>query len=96
MPGHIGTSIVENSMRHGADEVDFESAELVQAVSTMFRENAPMTAAEAGAVILDGVRTDRWRILVGDDAHGLDEAVRADPEAAYDGLTLGPLTSPED
>jgi len=96
MPGHIGTSIVENSMRHGADEVDFESAELVQAVSTMFRENAPMTAAEAAAVILDGVRTDRWRILVGDDAHGLDEAVRADPEGAYDGLTLGPLTSPED
>lgn len=98
MPGHIGTSIVENSVRHGATEVDFETAELMQAVSTMFREQAPMTAAEASAVILDGVRAERWRILVGQDAHDLDEAVRADPEAAYDGLSLGPglLPNPND
>jgi NAD(P)-dependent dehydrogenase (short-subunit alcohol dehydrogenase family) len=95
MPGHIGTSIVENSMRHGVTELDFEATELMQTVSTMFREHAPMTAAEASAVILDGVRTERWRILVGDDAHDLDEAVRADPEAAYDGLTLGPGLLPD-
>ena len=31
MPGHIGTSIVENSMRHGAHELDMETAEMVQA-----------------------------------------------------------------
>jgi NAD(P)-dependent dehydrogenase (short-subunit alcohol dehydrogenase family) len=95
MPGHIGTSIVENSVRHGVTELDFETTELMQTVSTMFREQAPMTAAEASAVILDGVRTERWRILVGDDAHDLDEAVRADPEAAYDGLTLGPGLLPD-
>ncbi|RLE25444.1 MAG: short-chain dehydrogenase [Actinobacteria bacterium] len=95
MPGHIGTSIVENSVRHGVVELDFETAELMQTVSTMFHDNAPMTAAEASAVILDGVRTERWRILVGDDAQQLDEAVRADPEAAYDGLTLGPGLLPD-
>jgi len=89
MPGHIGTSIVENSLRHGATEVDFETAELYKEVSTMFRELAPMTAAEASAVILEGVRAGRWRILVGDDAHALDAAVRSDPEAAYETLTLG-------
>ena len=51
----------------------------------MFRDNAPVSAAEAATVILDGVRADRWRILVGDDAHALDEGVRNDPAAAYDG-----------
>ncbi len=49
-----------------------------------FRDNAPMTASEASAVILDGVRSNRWRILVGADAHGLDEKVRAQPEMAYE------------
>jgi hypothetical protein len=43
-----------------------------------------MTAAEAATVILQGVREDRWRILVGEDAHALDAMVRAMPEAAYE------------
>jgi NAD(P)-dependent dehydrogenase (short-subunit alcohol dehydrogenase family) len=93
MPGHIGTSIVENSLRHGAHELDMETAEMVQLMSTMFRDQAPMTAAEAAVVILDGVRSGRWRILVGDDAIKLDAAVRANPEIAYESLTLGDLTS---
>ena len=49
-----------------------------------FRDKAPTTAAEAANVILDGVREDRWRILVGDDAHVLDEVVREAPEMAYE------------
>lgn len=49
-----------------------------------FEEDAPMTAAAAAKVILDGVKADRWRILVGEDAHRLDELVRQAPEAAYD------------
>jgi NAD(P)-dependent dehydrogenase (short-subunit alcohol dehydrogenase family) len=93
MPGHIGTSIVENSMRHGARELDMETVEMVQLMSDMFRDQAPMTAAEASTEILDGVRAGRWRILVGDDARRLDEAVRAHPEIAYESLTLGDLTS---
>jgi len=93
MPGHIGTSIVETSMRHGANEFDMETTELMKQVSDMFRDTAPMSAAEASAVILAGVRNDKWRILVGDDAVSLDQAVRADPEAAYDTITLGALTS---
>jgi NAD(P)-dependent dehydrogenase (short-subunit alcohol dehydrogenase family) len=93
MPGHIGTSIVENSMRHGAQELDMETAEMVQLMSDMFRDQAPMTPAEASTEILDGVRDGRWRILVGDDARKLDEAVRANPEIAYESLTLGDLTS---
>jgi NAD(P)-dependent dehydrogenase (short-subunit alcohol dehydrogenase family) len=49
-----------------------------------FREEAPTTAAEAATIILDGVKAERWRILVGDDAQKIDELVRADPERAYE------------
>ncbi len=49
-----------------------------------FRDNAPMTAAEAATVILDGVREERWRILVGQDAEVLDRMVRETPEEAYE------------
>ena len=35
-------------------------------------------------MILDGVREERWRILVGDDAHILDRMVRETPEEAYE------------
>jgi NAD(P)-dependent dehydrogenase (short-subunit alcohol dehydrogenase family) len=49
-----------------------------------FRDEAPTTAADAARIILDGVKAGRWRILVGDDAHKLDERVRQAPEKAYD------------
>jgi NAD(P)-dependent dehydrogenase (short-subunit alcohol dehydrogenase family) len=49
-----------------------------------FLEDAPTTAAQAAKIILDGVKAGRWRILVGDDAHRLDERVRQTPERAYD------------
>ncbi|HEX3699271.1 MAG TPA: SDR family NAD(P)-dependent oxidoreductase [Phenylobacterium sp.] len=49
-----------------------------------FLEEAPTTAAQAARIILDGVKADRWRILVGEDAHRMDELVRADPEQAYE------------
>jgi NAD(P)-dependent dehydrogenase (short-subunit alcohol dehydrogenase family) len=49
-----------------------------------FRDKAPVSAAEAVAIILDGVRSGAWRILVGADAKMIDAAVRRKPEAAYD------------
>ena len=49
-----------------------------------FRDKAPMTAAEAVAIILDGVRKERWRILVGKDAEAIDRLVRETPEEAYE------------
>lgn len=49
----------------------------------IFHDEAPTTAAAAAKIILDGVKADRWRILVGDDAHQLDERVRRTPERAY-------------
>ncbi|MGO8916481.1 MAG: SDR family oxidoreductase [Stellaceae bacterium] len=52
--------------------------------SRRFLEEAPMTAAAAATVILDGVKADRWRILVGEDARRIDDRVRQSPERAYD------------
>jgi NAD(P)-dependent dehydrogenase (short-subunit alcohol dehydrogenase family) len=49
-----------------------------------FRDEAPTTAVAAATVILDGVKAERWRILVGDDAHFLDAEVRKAPEDTYE------------
>ena len=49
-----------------------------------FTEEAPTSAAQAATIILDGVKADKWRILVGEDAHKIDERVRRSPERAYD------------
>jgi NAD(P)-dependent dehydrogenase (short-subunit alcohol dehydrogenase family) len=56
---------------------------------TDFRDKAPVTAAEAATIILDGVRSGAWRILIGKDAARLDAFVRANPDAAYDYAELG-------
>jgi hypothetical protein len=53
-------------------------------LSIRFRDRAPTSAAQAATIILDGVRDEKWRILVGEDAHVLDRMVRESPEAAYE------------
>ena len=57
---------------------------LVTDQARRFHDDAPMTAEQAATVILDGVKAERWRILVGHDAEVLDRRVRADPEHAYE------------
>ena len=63
---------------------DEEIQGMVAERARSFREDAPMTAVAAARIILDGVKAGHWRILVGDDAHRLDERVRQTPEQAYD------------
>jgi NAD(P)-dependent dehydrogenase (short-subunit alcohol dehydrogenase family) len=79
-------------MREGGLPAGVPTAELrrnlIQA-DTDFRESAPLSAAEAATIILDGVRSGAWRILVGNDAGRLDAFVRAKPESAYDYAALG-------
>jgi len=53
-------------------------------VANDFRDKAPLSAADAATVILDGVRSGAWRVLVGQDAIMLDERIRAKPESAYE------------
>jgi len=49
-----------------------------------FVADAPTSAAEAARIILDGVKADRLRILVGPDAELIDRMVRAEPDNAYE------------
>lgn len=71
----------------GIDPAAFSDEQISAIIADMgrrFQDDAPMTAAAAATVILDGVKSGRWRILVGDDAHRIDEIVRAAPETVYD------------
>lgn len=83
--------------RFGAEGVDMSSASdediraLMVTMAESFRDLAPTTSAQAATIILDGVRAGEWRILVGDDAHRLDAAVRADPVNAYEPTFLDRL-----
>ena len=85
--------------------VDEMSQDEVDAAISMagenFRDNAPTTAAEAAAIMIQAVRDERWRVLVGADAERLDAAVRAAPETAYDPVfrenyAVGPLVTDEE
>jgi NAD(P)-dependent dehydrogenase (short-subunit alcohol dehydrogenase family) len=80
---------------------DADIRKIVAERERRFRDEAPTSAAAAAAIILDGVKADRWRILVGEDARRIDELVRRSPEQAYDrdffdsvasevGLRVGP------
>ncbi len=63
---------------------DDDISKIIAAREHRFTEEAPTSAAQAATIILDGVKADKWRILVGDDAHKIDERVRRSPEQAYD------------
>jgi len=66
-----------------AGDSDDQTRARVGEVDKRFREGAPTTAAEAATIILDGVKAEKWGILVGKDAEFLDDRVRAVPEEAY-------------
>jgi NAD(P)-dependent dehydrogenase (short-subunit alcohol dehydrogenase family) len=81
-----------NLARRGMPVADVPADQMRQMVKMMgdvFRNSAPLTAADAAGIILEGVKAGKWRILVGADAQELDERVRANPEAAYDHAGVG-------
>jgi NAD(P)-dependent dehydrogenase (short-subunit alcohol dehydrogenase family) len=80
MPGHIGTSITLNTLALLGRPISASTTER----AAVFRNSAPTTAAQAATIILDGVRNDRWRILIGEDAATIDATVRDHPEDAYE------------
>jgi NAD(P)-dependent dehydrogenase (short-subunit alcohol dehydrogenase family) len=74
-----------SAMGVAADQLtDAQVQALIDEQGRRFRDDAPTTAAEAAKIILDGVRSETWRVLVGEDAHRMDRMVRADPEHAYE------------
>jgi NAD(P)-dependent dehydrogenase (short-subunit alcohol dehydrogenase family) len=64
---------------------DFSADDLRRAIPRMRDElqDEGFTATQAATIILDGVRSGAWRILVGEEAKMLDEQVRANPEAPF-------------
>ena len=83
-----------------ADAVHMDEAQLLETQKEMikrFETLAPTSAAAAARIILDGVKADRWRILVGEDVTRLDKRVRRNPEAAYevDFAAYAPFTEEE-
>ena len=79
----IRKNLAERGVRD--DQIsDEELNDLVIAQGRRFRDEAPTTASEAAAIILDAVRQENWRILVGEDAVFIDESVRGNPEFAYE------------
>jgi NAD(P)-dependent dehydrogenase (short-subunit alcohol dehydrogenase family) len=76
----------KNLAERGADVDQMTDADLTNLATLQgerFRDEAPTTAEQASEIILNAVRENRWRILVGDDAAVIDELVREDPESAY-------------
>lgn len=111
MPGHIGTSIFENTRKvltgHGFADMtakeltdarrsmksmgmptdvmtDEQIQQMMREMARQFEENAPTSAAQAATIILNGVRNEQWRILIGKDAETMDQLVREAPEQAYE------------
>ena len=53
---------------------DDEVRQQVAQLENGFRDKAPVSAAQAATIILDGVRSGAWRILIGEDARMIDTA----------------------
>tara|TARA_B110000285_G_scaffold34511_1_gene36689 strand:+ start:117 stop:665 length:549 start_codon:yes stop_codon:yes gene_type:complete len=79
----IRRRMVERGMPDGNDS-DEQSHAAIQQQLDDFSNKAHLSAGQAALIILDGVRNDRWRILVGDDAHAADKMVREAPEQVYE------------
>ena len=64
---------------------DFSADDLRQAIPRLKDEfgDKGFSAVQAATIILDGVRSGAWRILVGEEAKMLDKQVRANPEAPF-------------
>lgn len=82
-PGGIRTNIVRNGRHYtGADGKKTDTASLAK----QFELAARTTPDEAAAVILDAVKHDRVRALIGADAYFIDRMQRMFPES-YDRIT---------
>jgi NAD(P)-dependent dehydrogenase (short-subunit alcohol dehydrogenase family) len=83
IPAEARAKLISAGLLPGGTSAD-GLRQLLARIATDFRDKAPLSAAAAATIILNGVRSGAWRILVGEDAKKIDEAVRAKPEAAYD------------
>jgi len=81
----LGESTRATLIEMGLLAEDFTADDLRRVIAQQKPElqDQGFTAPQAAAIILDGVRSGAWRILVGEEARMLDEQVRANPEAPF-------------
>lgn len=88
MHGGPDVAAIRKQMAFAGRDADQFTDEQIEAMVTerseQFRDRAPTSAAQAAGIILSEVLAGQWRILVGDDAHALDDLVREDPWTAYE------------
>ena len=87
IPGDARRGLAEAGLL-AKDATADDLRQLLAQMNADFRDKAPLSAAAAATIILDGVRSGAWRILVGEDAKKIDEMVRATPEDAYNWAEL--------
>lgn len=63
---------------------DLQIQQMITEMARQFETNAPTSAAQAATIILNGVREEKWRILIGADAECMDRLIRSGPEEAYE------------
>jgi NAD(P)-dependent dehydrogenase (short-subunit alcohol dehydrogenase family) len=92
IPAEVQAKLIEAGLLPEGGSAD-DLRQMLTRMNADFRDKAPVSAAQAATIILDGVRSGAWRILIGEDAAKLDTLVRAHPEAAYDYAELARLTA---
>lgn len=55
-----------------------------RALNSLVADLGPVSAADAAAEVMAGLRRGTWRILIGEDARRIDDRLRSDPDSAYD------------
>jgi NAD(P)-dependent dehydrogenase (short-subunit alcohol dehydrogenase family) len=86
-PGGVKTNIATAGLQH-AEELGYEVTEHERRRMQAYNEKLlRMPAPVAAQIIIDGVESDRPRVLVGNDAKFVDKIVRLSP-AGYPRLTL--------
>jgi NAD(P)-dependent dehydrogenase (short-subunit alcohol dehydrogenase family) len=88
-PGGVRTNIARNAFRLSGQYLE-EHPELKEALAPRLADGEAKVkmmeaflatpAEEAARVIIKGIKNNSWRILIGEDAKGLDELQRTQPE----------------
>lgn len=88
-PGGVKTNIARNSLDFGRKYLETHpdlAEEIIprlkkgEALVAAFESRAGTSPEEAARIIIEGIKKKQWRILIGQDAVGLDGLQRSNPE----------------
>lgn len=88
-PGGVKTNIARNALDFGRKYLETHpdlAEEIIprlkkgEALVAAFESQAGTSPEEAARIIIEGIKKNQWRILIGQDAVGLDGLQRSNPE----------------